>query len=113
MAAVNRGLRFEICYTQSMSGTSSSRATFISNVVALIRATSGRGLIISSEARSVLGIRSFEDVRNLAMIWGLSGDKATEGFGINPRGVVVNEAMRRSSHRGIIDIIDDGTGAAT
>ncbi|KAH8163619.1 hypothetical protein CIB48_g4637 [Xylaria polymorpha] len=132
MFAVNRGVRFEVCYSQVLQGPAPAhilglkgirdgsggyaggaglavdaraRATFIGNVSSLIRATRGRGIIISSEARSVLGLRAPADVVNLLHVWGLSTDRATEGIGALPRGVVVNEGLKRSGFRGVVDIV--------
>ncbi|KAI8955596.1 RNase P subunit p30-domain-containing protein [Xylaria longipes] len=132
MFAVNRGVRFEVCYSQVLQGPAPAhvlglkgskdgsgghaggagaavdaraRATFIGNVSSLIRATRGRGIIISSEARSVLGLRAPADVVNLLHVWGLSTDRATEGIGVLPRGVVVNEGLKRSGFRGVVDIV--------
>ncbi|KAI0456284.1 RNase P subunit p30-domain-containing protein [Xylaria acuta] len=132
MFAVNRGVRFEVCYSQVLQGPAPvhilgpksskdssggyaggagvtvdarARAAFIGNVSSLIRATRGRGIIISSEARSVLGLRAPADVVNLLHVWGLSTDRATEGIGVLPRGVVVNEGLKRSGFRGVVDIV--------
>ncbi|KAI0467160.1 RNase P subunit p30-domain-containing protein [Xylaria cf. heliscus] len=133
MFAVSRGVRFEVCYSQVLQGPAPAhvlgpkgakdggggghtggtgapvdaraRAAFIGNVASLIRATRGRGIIISSEARSVLGIRAPADVVNLLHVWGLSTDRATEGIGVLPRGVVVNEGLKRSGFRGVVDIV--------
>lgn len=108
MAAVKRGLRFEICYGQGMGPEREKRSTFLSNVKALIRATGGRGLVVSSEAKGVLALRGREDVGNLGVVWGLSADQAKEAGTVNPRGVVVNERIRRSGHRGAVDVVDSG-----
>ncbi|KAF2972438.1 hypothetical protein GQX73_g1177 [Xylaria multiplex] len=132
MFAVNRGIRFEVCYSQVLQGPAPvhvlaskgtkdggiaqagnigtgvdarARAAFIGNVSSLIRATRGRGIVLSSEAQSVLGLRAPADVVNLLHIWGLSTDRATEGLGVLPRGVVVNEGLKRSGFRGVIDIV--------
>ncbi|KAI3324692.1 RNase P subunit p30 [Xylariaceae sp. AK1471] len=131
MFAVNRGVRFEVCYAQVLQGPAPAhvfglkgarndggnagmgiggvdaraRAAFIGNVSSLIRATRGRGIVISSEARSVLGLRAPADVVNLLHVWGLSTDRATEGLGVLPRGVVVNEGLKRSGFRGVVDIV--------
>jgi ribonuclease P/MRP protein subunit RPP1 len=76
MTAVNRGIRFEICYSQSMeSGGGDARRNFIGNVIAIVRATRGRGLVISSGAQSVLGVRAPADVLNLLAVWGLQRER--------------------------------------
>ncbi|KAI1825656.1 RNase P subunit p30 [Xylaria intraflava] len=130
MVAVSRGVRFEVCYSQVLQGPAPAhilgpkgtkeggsvsggamgvdaraRAAFIGNVATLIRATRGRGIVISSEARSVLGLRAPADVVNLLHVWGLSTDRATEGLGVLPRGVVVNEGLKRSGFRNVVDIV--------
>ncbi|TAQ90127.1 hypothetical protein B7494_g1526 [Chlorociboria aeruginascens] len=108
MAAVNRGIRFEICYAQATMREAGARKNFISGSLGILRATSGRGLVVSSEAKGVLGIRAPADVVNLMAVWGLKREKGLEALGINPRGVVVNEGIKRSSFRGVIDVIDGG-----
>ena len=129
MFAVSRGVRFEVCYSQVLQGPAPAhilgpkgardggsnyvagadartRAAFIGNVSSLIRATRGRGIIISSEARSVLGLRGPADVTNLLHVWGLPADRVKEGLSVLARGVVVNEGLKRSGFRGVIDIIN-------
>ncbi|RYP06159.1 hypothetical protein DL765_009605 [Monosporascus sp. GIB2] len=115
MAAVNRGLRFEVCYAQGLSPGSGSgsdaandaraRAAFVGNVVELVRATRGRGIVISSGARGALGLRGPADVVNLLALWGLGSERGMEGLGVLPRGVVVNERIKRSGFRGVVDIV--------
>ncbi|TVY26709.1 putative ribonuclease P protein subunit, partial [Lachnellula hyalina] len=50
MTAVARGVRFEICYAQATGAGmgQEQRRNFIGNVVGIVRATKGRGLVISS-----------------------------------------------------------------
>ncbi|CAJ2500502.1 Uu.00g033550.m01.CDS01 [Anthostomella pinea] len=107
MAAISRGVRFEVCYAQVLSpgADARARAVFIGNVAQLVRATRGRGIVVSSEARKVLGLRAPADVVNLLNVWGLSTDKAREGLGALARGVVVNEGIRRSGFRGVVDVV--------
>ncbi|KAK0384192.1 hypothetical protein NLU13_8280 [Sarocladium strictum] len=107
MAAVNRGVRFEICYSQVLNPNADARAraNFISNATSLIRATGGRGIILSSEASSALLLRGPADVVNLMSVWGLSNDKGLEAIRATARGVVVNEGIRRSGFRGVIDMV--------
>ncbi|KAI1497184.1 RNase P subunit p30-domain-containing protein [Biscogniauxia marginata] len=112
MAAVSRGVRFEVCYSQVLASgpagqqaDARARATFIGNVAQLVRATRGRGIVLSSEARGVLGLRAPADVVNLLHVWGLPRDRAAEGLGSAPRGVVVNEGIRRTGFRGVVDIV--------
>ncbi|GKT41721.1 putative ribose 5-phosphate isomerase [Colletotrichum spaethianum] len=109
MAAVSRGVKFEVCYSQILGATDArARATFISNFASLVRATKGRGIVVSSEARSALGLRAPNDVVNLLAVWGLGSEKGTEALGVNPRGVVVNEGIKRSGFRGVVDVLEVG-----
>ncbi|UKZ64817.1 uncharacterized protein TrAtP1_006027 [Trichoderma atroviride] len=105
MAAVSRGVRFEICYSQALAADPRGRANFISNATNLIRATRGRGIIISSEAKNAFGLRAPADVVNLFNVWGLQSEKAMEGLRTIPRSVVVNEGMKRDGFRGVINIV--------
>ena len=107
MAAVNRGVRFEICYSQVLNPNADARAraNFISNATSLIRATGGRGIILSSEASTALLLRGPADVVNLMNVWGLSNDKGLEALRATPRGVVVNEGIKRTGFRGVIDMV--------
>ena len=108
MTAINRGIRIEICYSQGVGGDAGARRHFIGNLMAIFRATRGRGLVISSEARSVLGVRAPADVVNLMAVWGLGREKGEEGLGVNPRSVVVNEGLKRSSFRAVVDVVYGG-----
>ncbi|KAF1737403.1 putative ribonuclease P protein subunit 3 [Beauveria bassiana] len=107
MAAVARGVRFEVCYAQLLNAPDArARAAFIGNVTNLLRATrGGRGVILSSEARTALGLRAPADVVNLLAVWGLPSDRGLEGLRALPRGVVVNEGLKRTGFRGIVDIV--------
>jgi ribonuclease P/MRP protein subunit RPP1 len=111
MTAVKRGVKIEICYAQATMEGLSARRYFISNVLEIIRATKGRGLILSSEAKSALGVRAPADVVNLMDVWGLGRERAAESLGVNPRGVVINEGIKRTSFRGVVDVIYGGERA--
>ncbi|KAK4227600.1 putative ribonuclease P protein subunit 3 [Podospora fimiseda] len=114
MSAIARGSRFEICYSQPLqvSGpeTSRQRSNFIGNVQNLLRATKGRGIVLSSEAKNALALRGPMDVVNLLAVWGLGIEKGFEGFGDGARAVVVNEGIRRRGFRGVIDIAKPAEG---
>ncbi len=109
MTAIRRGIRFEICYAQAVQdGNAEKRRNFISNTLAIVRATRGRGLVVSSEARSVMGVRAPADVGNLLSVWGVERERAKEAMTVAPRSVVVNERIRRSGYRGVIDVVEGG-----
>jgi ribonuclease P/MRP protein subunit RPP1 len=112
MAAVSRGVRFEICYHQCLGATEDrKRQMFISNMVNLVRCTKGRGLVISSEVQNALQVRAPADVVNLLAVWGLSTERGMEALGVNPRGVVVNERLIRTGFSGVVDIIQTAAAA--
>ena len=108
--ALQRGVRFEICYGPGIlnSDGGASRRNLISNATQLIRATRGRGIIISSEAKRALACRGPADVVNLAVMWGLGQERGMEAVGNEARGVVVQAEMKRRSFRGVIDVIYGG-----
>lgn len=109
MAAVHRGVLFEVCYSQLVANSDArARGTFIANFLELVRATKGRGIVLSSEARASeggVGLRAPADVVNLFACWGLGNEKGTEALGVNPRAVVVNEGLKRRGYRGVVDIV--------
>ncbi|KAI9894673.1 MAG: hypothetical protein M1814_002029 [Vezdaea aestivalis] len=108
-AAVAKGIRFEICYAPGiMARDNMARRNLISNATQLIRASSGKGIIFSSEAQNVLGIRAPIDVTNLATVWGLSQEQGRNAICGEAKAVVSRADFLRSSYRGIIDVISSG-----
>lgn len=108
-AAIQRGIRFEICYASGvLAQDSSSRRNLISNATQLIRASKGRGIIISSEATKALGCRGPWDVVNLAAVWGLSQERGIEAVGREARALVAQATIKRRSFKGVIDIVYGG-----
>jgi ribonuclease P/MRP protein subunit RPP1 len=107
--AITRGIKIEICYSQGiMSSDPSAKRNLISNATQLIRVTRGRGLIFSSEAKSVLGIRAPSDVINLASVWGLGTERGKDGLTKEARSVVEFARLKRQSFKGIVDIVYGG-----
>ncbi|KAL4727352.1 RNA-binding RNA processing protein rpp1 [Fusarium chlamydosporum] len=92
--------------TQALTADARGRANFISNVTGLIRATRGRGIMLSSEAKDALSLRAPADVVNLLSVWGLGNEKGMQGLGEIPRSVVVNEGIKRNGFRGVINIVE-------
>lgn len=108
--ALQRGIKFEICYAAGVLSNDGglARRNLISNATQLIRATRGRGIIISSEAKLALACRGPSDVVNLAAVWGLGQERGVEAVGLESRSVVLQAQMRRRSFKGVIDIIYGG-----
>ncbi|KAL8794318.1 MAG: hypothetical protein Q9195_003144 [Heterodermia aff. obscurata] len=108
--AVKRGIKFEICYAPGILAADGGQArrNLISNATGLIRATRGRGLIISSEAGKALAVRGPSDLINLACVWGLGQERGTEAVGRESRSVVVQARLKRTGYRGVVDILYGG-----
>jgi len=108
--AIEKGLKFELCYAPGIQmDNATARRNLISNATQLIRATrGGRGLVISSQASNAAGCRSPADVINLAAIWGLGQEKGQEAVSKLARSVVVSAHLKRSSYRGVIDVVYGG-----
>lgn len=108
-AALQRGIRFEICYAGGVLGSGTeARRNMISGATALIRATRGRGIIISSEAKSALALRGPWDVVNIAAVWGLSQERGKEAVCEEARKVVQLARLKRESFRGVVDVLYGG-----
>lgn len=108
-AAVARGVRFEICYGPGVTGSGlEARRNLIGNAMALIRATRGRGIIVSSEARRALGVRAPWDVINLACVWGLSQERGKEAICEEARKMTALAKLKRTSWRGVVDVVHGG-----
>jgi ribonuclease P/MRP protein subunit RPP1 len=104
--ALQRGIRFEICYAGGvLGGGTEARRNLISGATALIRATRGRGIVISSEAKSALGLRGPWDLVNLAAVWGLSQERGKETVCEEARKVVQLARLKRESFRGVVDVV--------
>jgi ribonuclease P/MRP protein subunit RPP1 len=111
-AAISRGVRLEICYGPGVTGSGlDARRNLIGNAMSLIRATRGRGIIVSSEARQALGLRAPWDVINLTCVWGLSQERGKEAICEEARKVVALSKLKRTSWRGIVDIVHGGERA--
>ncbi|KAK6533110.1 hypothetical protein TWF281_007265 [Arthrobotrys megalospora] len=105
--AISRGIRFEITYSASVN-ESNARRNLLSNATALVRATKGKGIVISSEARKAMLCRAPFDVINLATLWGLNQEKGREAIANGPRSVMIQAKMKRQSFRGVIDVVEGG-----
>jgi ribonuclease P/MRP protein subunit RPP1 len=113
-SALQRGVRFEICYSPGIVGGSDARRNLITGATSLIRATRGRGIIVSSEAKNVLGCRGPWDVINLAQIWGLNQERGKEAVCEEAGKVTRLAKMKRESFRGVVHVIDgNGLGGNT
>jgi ribonuclease P/MRP protein subunit RPP1 len=130
--AVRRGIAIELCYSAatapgSEGGASSTqgasqagasqvaaneteaRRNAFTNAQALLRASrGGRGVIISSGARSVLGLRAPGDAVNLAIVWGMRPDAAADAVGEAARKTLAAARLRGKSFRGVVEVVYGG-----
>ena len=107
--AVQRGVKFEICYAPGvLAGDGQARKNLISNATQLIRATRGKGLVISSEAKRALSMRAPWDVINLACLWGLGQERGVEAVSKGARSVTVQARIKRTGYKGVIDVVYGG-----
>ena len=107
--AIGRGVRFEICYSAGITGGGTdARRNLIAGATSLIRASRGRGLIISSEAKAAVGLRGPWDVVNLCAIWGLGQERGKEGVCEEARKIVTIARIKRNSYRGVVEIQNGG-----
>lgn len=107
--AIKSGKRFEINYSQGLLGDPQARRNLISNATQLIRASRGRGLILSSETKAEgVGLRGPWDAINLACVWGLGQERGYEAMSKECRSVVVSAQLKRTSYRGVVDVVYGG-----
>ena len=106
--AIKSGKRLELSYAQGVMGDSGMRRNLISNATQLIRASRGRGLIISSEAKAAVACRGPWDAINLAAVWGLGQERGYEAMSKECRTIVVTAKLKRTSYRGVIDVVYGG-----
>jgi len=92
--AVERGIHFEITYSAALRD-STARRNLISNALLLVRATRGRNLLISIEARRAIDARSAYDVANLGSLFGLDASAARACLSVNPRAAIAHGEARR------------------
>lgn len=64
--------------------------------------------MLSSEAKSALGVRAPSDVMNLASVWGLGKEKGKDGLTKEARSVVEFAKLKRTSYRGAVNVIYGG-----
>jgi ribonuclease P/MRP protein subunit RPP1 len=97
---ISRSVAIELCYAAGI-GDTAARRNIISNATGLVRATRGRGLLVSSEVKRTAEARGPFDVINWATFWGV---KQEFGMG-DGRRVVLHSEARRLTYRGAVQIM--------
>ncbi|KAI8049430.1 RNase P subunit p30-domain-containing protein [Gilbertella persicaria] len=80
--AVNRGIFFEICYSQSFRDPN-KKFQFYNNVKRLVEVTRGHHLIFSSEAMRALEVKRPADLRILGSMFGMTHDQIEATVTVN------------------------------
>lgn len=92
----------QICLAPALRDAASRRQLF-ANALALARETRGRGLVLSSGARSYMELRGPLDVINLATLLGLTPQQAAAAVTSAPAAAVARAAARRA-YRGTLTL---------
>ncbi|CAK0785375.1 hypothetical protein CVIRNUC_008583 [Coccomyxa viridis] len=101
--AVKRGAHLEICYAVAIRDEGARRTCF-ANALALSRAMGGKGIIVSSGARSVWEMRAPHDVINLATLFGLNQQQAKDA--VSERcAAVIKHAEKRRAYKSSVRLI--------
>lgn len=101
--AVNRGIFFEICYSQSFREPQ-RKFLFYSNVKRLVEVTRGHNLIFSSEAIRALEIRRPEDLKILGSMFGLTHDQIENIMNVNYCKLLKKTETRKLTYNAAIGI---------
>ncbi|CAI5757611.1 unnamed protein product [Candida verbasci] len=118
---LNKGIKFEIQYSQTISnyisndvGSNSNliKKNWFNNVLQLIRSSRSRGLIISSGAQNPLQIRNLNDILILLKTLGIKHEKGKSFITLNPERALINGKLRTKSYRQTVlqgdeNIVDD------
>ncbi|KAI5954736.1 RPP1 [Candida theae] len=119
---VAKGIKFEINYSQLVSGGSSGyvpssssssdvsgnliKKNWFNNVLQLIRSSRSRGLVVSSGAQNPLQVRNSNDIMTLLKTLGLNSAKARSCISMNPEKALLNARLRIKSYKQVISMGD-------
>lgn len=103
-AAVKRGVKFEITYSNFLK--SENRSQFINNTLNLIRASRSQNLIVSSGAKESVELRSFPDVVNLLQLLNFKQSSANNLVDKASK-VLLNGRLRIKSYKQTVLIGED------
>ena len=103
LAALKLGLCFELRYSGALE-SDTCRQYFISNSAALIRASRGRGVILSSGGGSPFGLRGHHDLANLMLLCGVRGMQMALDTVSNNCQATVRRAVARRLTKGAKEV---------
>ncbi|XP_041476312.1 LOW QUALITY PROTEIN: ribonuclease P protein subunit p30-like [Lytechinus variegatus] len=101
--ALERGVKFEICYSPAIRDTSLRRYLF-HNALDLVSVTKGKNIILSGAVENAMEIRGPHDVANLGNLFGLSEDKAKAAISINCHSALVHAFTRNCTVRSAMSV---------
>ena len=107
--ALRRGVRFEVNYAAALRDAGKRRNLF-GNMTMLIRATRGKGIVLSSESSDPFEYRSAADICNMAFTLGLVGDLAFKSTKLNPKDALMNAANRKLTHKSTVSCLTEEAG---
>lgn len=106
-SAIDKGIKFEICYATVVGGYATDQTVnvqlvkknFFNNVLQLIRSSRSKGLVVSSGALSPLQARGSLDVLTLLKSVGLDSGRSRACVTITPEKVLVSGRLRGKSYK--------------
>ncbi|QPG72936.1 hypothetical protein FOA43_000240 [Brettanomyces nanus] len=108
-SAIEKGIHFEIKYSDLLESDSHARAQSISNVKQLIRASRSRGLICSSGISSpdISRLRSCSDIANLLNLIGLDHNRSEQCFKDWSLKTLLSGRLRIKSYKQVVAVSGD------
>ncbi|VEU23788.1 DEKNAAC104849 [Brettanomyces naardenensis] len=109
-SAIDKGIHFEIKYSDILESNSHSRAQAISNIKQLIRASRSRGLVCSSGVSipDIFRFRSSSDIANLLELIGLDHNRANQSFKDWSLQVLLSGRLRIKSYKQVVTVSEEG-----
>jgi len=87
---------FEVTYATGCLENPSTRKAFLQNVIALVKVTKGKNIILSSEASHAIYSRSPVDAMQVGMLAGMKQEAALDAVSTNCEAVFKHAHMRRT-----------------
>lgn len=110
-SAIEKGIKFEICYSPVISGSAGfvdpgqlTRKNFFNNALQLIRSSRSKGLIVSSSAQQPLQVRNSANILTLLNTLGLDPSRSKATMTINPEKVLISGRLRVKSWKQTVQI---------
>ncbi|KAI8350153.1 RNase P subunit p30-domain-containing protein [Blakeslea trispora] len=99
--AINRGIFFEICYSQAFRDPN-KKFQFYNNVKRLVEVTRGQNLLFSSEAMRALEIKRPADLRVLGSMFGMTHDQIEATITVNYPKLLKKAETRKLTYNAVV-----------